>query len=261
VPFIDVGGRRLEYVWHGPGPGEAPTLVFLHEGLGSVSLWRDFPKTLAERTGLGALVYSRLGHGHSGPLQGPRTASFMHEEAQVVLPSLLDAMSVVRPLFVGHSDGGSIALIYAGSNLGPVAGLLLEAPHVFVEDLTVSSIARLGELYDSSDFATRLQRHHGANTELTFREWCDVWLAPEFRGWNIEEYLPNISASIFVVQGLDDEYGTTRQVTTIAQKSAGSVATLLLPDCRHSPHIDRSNEVLDAMATFIDDLCRHEINA
>jgi pimeloyl-ACP methyl ester carboxylesterase len=178
----------------------------------------------------------------------------MHDEALIVLPALVGAFSIARPILVGHSDGGSIAIIYAGSGLGPVGGLILEAPHVFVEDLTVGSIARLERLYGSTELAARLRRHHGDNTDGMFRAWCAAWLDPDFRSWSIEEYLPAIGAPAFVIQGLDDEYGTTAQVTSIAEKSGGSVATLLLPDCGHSPHVDRSEDVLGAMATFLDDL-------
>jgi pimeloyl-ACP methyl ester carboxylesterase len=261
VPFAEIGGNRLEYAWHGPRPHEAPTLVFLHEGLGSVSLWRDFPAALSDRTGCGALVYSRLGHGRSDPSIAPHPTSFMHFEARVVLPALLGALSIARPILIGHSDGGSIALIHAGAGLGPVAGLVLEAPHVFVEDVTIASIARMGARFDSTDLGARLARHHGANTERMFRRWHEVWLDPRFRSWNIDEYLPAIAAPALVIQGLDDEYGTVGQVMTIAERSGGSVATLLLPDCGHSPHVDRSADVLDAAATFIDDLRAHDFRA
>jgi pimeloyl-ACP methyl ester carboxylesterase len=261
VPFVDIGGHQLEYAWHGPSPSEAATLVFLHEGLGSVSLWRDFPRVLAERTGCGALVYSRLGHGRSDPIDTPRSKSFMHDEARVVLPAVLRRLSIDCPILIGHSDGGSIALIHAGSGLGPVGGLVLEAPHVFVEDLTVASIARIGTSFESTELAARLARHHGANTERMFRAWHDIWLDPDFRSWNIEEYLPALTVPALVIQGLNDEYGTVRQVTAIAEKSGGSVATLLLSDCGHSPHVDRSADVLEAMATFVDDLRAHAFRA
>jgi pimeloyl-ACP methyl ester carboxylesterase len=226
-----------------------------------VSLWRDFPKALAERTRCRALVYSRRGHGQSEAIQGARSVRFMHDEALVVLPSLVEAFAISHPILVGHSDGGSIALIYAGSGRGTVGGLVLEAPHVFVEDVTVASIERLGRLYDSTGFASRLSRHHGANTERMFRTWRDVWLNPEFGSWSIEEYLPRIAAPMLVIQGLDDEYGTIRQVSTLRERSGGSVATPLLPDCGHSPHADRPEEVLDAMATFVDDLRTYEFRA
>jgi pimeloyl-ACP methyl ester carboxylesterase len=254
MPFVDIADVRLEYEWIGPASGNEPTLVFLHEGLGSVSLWRDFPRVLATRTGCGALVYSRLGHGRSDPLPAPRTPRFMHDEALITLPRLLRRFSIENPVLVGHSDGGSIAIIYAGSGLGPVRGLLLEAPHVFVEDVSVASIERVRGLYESSDLRTRLARHHGANTDAMFRGWNDVWLLSEFRDWNIEEYLPRIQAPILLIQGESDEYGTRRQVEAIADNAGGSVSTLLLADCGHAPHVDRSNDVLEAMAGFIDEL-------
>jgi pimeloyl-ACP methyl ester carboxylesterase len=254
MPLVDIAGARLEYDWIAPARAGEPTLVFLHEGLGSVSLWRDFPRALATWTGCGALVYSRLGHGRSDPFRAARTPRFMHDEALVTLPAVLRQFSIEDAILVGHSDGGSIAIIYAGSGLGPVRGLLLEAPHVFVEDLSVASIARVRVLYESSDLAARLARHHGTNTDTMFRGWNDVWLLPEFRDWNLEAFLPSIQAPILLIQGENDEYGTRRQVEAIAAQAGGSVSTLLLADCGHAPHVDRSNEVLEAMAAFIDEL-------
>ncbi len=242
---------RLEAAWHGPPPDRAPTLVFLHEGLGSVSLWRNFPALLAARTGLGALVYSRRGYGRSDPIGLPRPVHFMHDEAEV-LERVLDAAGVRQAVPVGHSDGASIALIHAATHPGErVRALALEAPHVFVEDLTVASIAVIGEVYRTTDLRHRLAKHHGDNTDGAFRGWNEVWLNPAFRQWNIEALLPRIRVPVLVVQGADDEYGSERQVEAIRRGVTGPVETLLLGACGHSPHRDRPEAVLEAMADFV----------
>ena len=213
--FLEVRGVRLEARRLGPSPEEAPTLVFLHERLGSISSWRDFPDRLARRTGCGALVYSRAGYGRSDPAPLPRPIRFMHDEAEL-LPELLAQAGIREPILVGHSDGASIALIYAGSGKAAgLRGLVLEAPHVFAEPSGLASIARMAEAYRESDLRERLARHHGANTENAFRGWNDVWLAPEFRAWNIEAFLPHIKVPILILQGEQDEYGTLAQLDRI----------------------------------------------
>ncbi len=250
--FLHAAGFRLEFAWHGPPPGEAPTLVFLHEGLGCVSLWRDFPARLAEATGCGALVYSRAGYGRSDPVELPRPVSFMHHEGLRVLPEVLDAAGVRDAVLVGHSDGASIAVVHAGSGAaGRVRALVLEAPHVFVEDVSVASIARAGEAYREADLRAKLGRHHGDNVDCAFRGWNEVWLHPEFRAWNLEAYLPAISVPVLVVQGEADEYGTLAQVEAVRAGVRGPVETLVLPGVGHSPHRDRPDETLAAMAGFI----------
>ena len=250
--FLRADGRRLEYAWHGPPPEEAPTLVFLHEGLGCVSLWRDFPARLAEATGCGALVYSRAGYGRSDPVPLPRPVRFMHHEGLRVLPEVLEAAGVRDAVLVGHSDGASIALVHAGSGAAPrVRALVLEAPHVFVEELSVRSIAAIGEAYRTTDLRGKLARHHGENVDCAFLGWNGVWLDPEFRAWNIEEYLPGVRVPVLVVQGEDDEYGTLAQVEAVERQVSGPVETVLLPGCGHSPHRDRPERVLEEMARFV----------
>ncbi len=250
--FLHVGGRRLEYARHGPPPGEAPTLVFLHEGLGCVSLWRDFPARLAEATGCGALVYSRAGYGGSDPVPLPRPVRFMHDEGLRVLPGVLDAAGIRDAILVGHSDGASIALIHAGSGAaGRVRALVLEAPHVFVEDVSVRSIAAIGEVYRHTDLRAKLARHHGGNVDCAFHGWNGVWLDPEFRAWNIEEYLPRVAVPVLVLQGEADEYGTLAQVEAIRRQAGGHVETLMLPGVGHSPHRDAPDATLEAMARFV----------
>lgn len=249
---LRAGGHNLEYEWHGPPPREAPTIIFLHEGLGSVSVWRDFPASLAEATGCGALVYSRAGYGNSDPVELPRPLSFMHTEALVTLPEVLDSADVREAILLGHSDGGSIALIYAGGvKDARLRGLILEAPHVFVEDLSLESIKRAAEQYESGQLKQALVRHHGSNVECAFWGWNRVWLEPRFRSWNIEEYLRGISVPVLVIQGDEDEYGTLRQVEAIERGCKGPVESVILPRCGHSPHRDQPERALEAITSFV----------
>jgi pimeloyl-ACP methyl ester carboxylesterase len=252
LPHLFAAGRRLEYEWHGPGPESAPTLVFIHEGLGSVSMWRGFPARLAEATDWGALVYSRAGHGGSDPVALPRPLRFMHDEALSVLPEVLDAVGVRDAVLVGHSDGGSIALIHAGSEKGVrVRGLVLEAPHVFCEGISVRSIAAAAERYRQGDLRRALERHHGPNVDVAFWGWNRAWLDPGFQEWNLEEYLPGVKVPVLVIQGDRDEYGTLKQLDAIEAGCAGPVERLVLPDCGHSPHRDQPDETLSAMLDFV----------
>lgn len=261
---FEVLGQHLEYRWIGPPPDEAPTIVFLHEGLGSVSMWRDFPDRVASVTGCGALVYSRMGYGASDPMRVPRSVRFMHQEALDVLPAVVRHFGLEEVVLFGHSDGASIAVIYAGSRPGeapgregtPAAGaslrgLVLEAPHVFVEPVCVESIARIAQAYGTTRLRERLARYHGENTDSMFRTWTDVWLRPEFRQWNIEEYLPMIGCPVLVVQGEDDEYGTLRQVEAVRAQVGGPSRSLVLAHCGHSPHSDQPDAVLEAAGRFL----------
>jgi pimeloyl-ACP methyl ester carboxylesterase len=227
--------------------GSEPALVFLHEGLGSVRLWRDFPDRLAAATGRRALVYSRAGHGDSDVPDAPRTPRFMHEEALDVLPGLLAAHGIERPVLVGHSDGGSIALIHASRH--PVTGLVVLAPHVFVEDLSVASIAEARDTFETTDLRDRMARHH-RDAEATFRLWNDIWLAPEFRDWSIEDVLPGITAPVLAIQGEHDQYGTLAQIDAIEAGVRGPFERAVL-DARHSPHLEAPEETLRAAAEFI----------
>jgi pimeloyl-ACP methyl ester carboxylesterase len=249
--FVTIDGCRLQYEWHGPPAHEAPTIVFLHEGLGAITRWRDFPAAICARLGWGGLVYNRQGYGGSDPLRTPLSPRFMHREALAVLPQLLDAFEIHRPVLFGHSDGGSISLIHAGSGLPAPAALVLEAAHVFVEEVTVTSIAAVRDSYRTTDLHARLERHHGPNVDILFDAWTEVWLSDEFRGWNIEHYLPSITCPTLVIQGLDDEYGSPRQVDAIRAGVSGPVETLLLAACGHSPHIDQRDAVETAAARFL----------
>jgi len=245
---VVVDGKRLETLLLSPA-ANALVIVMLHEGLGSVALWKDFPEQLARATGCRVLVYSRYGHGKSERLAEKRSADFMHHEAKVVLPELLRQFEIERPILLGHSDGASIALIYAGTWHQQVRALILEAPHVFVEDFGIRSTAAIRKLYESSDLPQKLARYHDHVDEI-FRGWNDIWLDPQFRDWNIEEYLAAISCPTLVIQGEDDEYGTLAQVEAI-QRRAPATQTLILPHCGHSPHRDQPSLTLDAISKFV----------
>lgn len=242
------GGHELE-VSIIEGSAAKPALILLHEGLGSAALWRDVPNVLARETGCAVVNYSRFGNGFSETLEQPRTPRYMHDEALVVLPDLLKQLGIEECILFGHSDGASIALIYAGSGF-PVRGLVLEAPHLFVEDLSVRSIAAARVRYETGDLRKRLARYH-ADIDRTFYGWNDIWLDGAFRDWNIEEYARRISAAVFAVQGENDEYGTLDQVRAIRAAVKGPVDELLVASAGHSPHRDRPDPVLSAIAAFV----------
>ncbi len=250
MPFVTAASHRLEYVRIPPSRPGRPPLVVLHEGLGSVSLWKDFPDRVAHATGCEAVVYSRHGYGRSDPIAGPRGVRYMHDEARVALPELLDALGIERPILVGHSDGGSIALIHAGSTPRPVAGLVLLAPHVLVEDLSVTSIAAAREAYVKGDLKPKLARHH-ADVDSAFWGWNDIWLHPDFRAWNIEDVLPGIRCPVLAIQGREDPYGTMDQIARIV-RTVKDVEVLELADCGHSAHRDHPEAVLRAIVGFVE---------
>nr|WP_211159919.1 alpha/beta hydrolase [Aromatoleum aromaticum] len=229
--------------------GGAPAIVFLHEGLGSVAMWRDFPQKIADATGCEALVYSRAGYGRSDPARLPRDTRYMHDEGLQVLPALLAALGLERPILFGHSDGASIALICAGGTATELAAVIVMAPHVIVEDISVSSIAQAKVAWQTTDLRTRLAKHH-ADVDAAFRGWNDIWLHPDFRAWNIEEYVPRILCPVLAIQGEDDEYGTMAQIERIAAQ-APDVELVKLADCRHSPHKDQPAAVIDAVGEFV----------
>jgi pimeloyl-ACP methyl ester carboxylesterase len=244
-----VDGKRLETLWIEPADKDCPAIVMLHEGLGSVALWKDFPQLLASRTGCGVLVYSRYGLGNSDRLLEKRPVKFMHHEGEVVLPELLDKLNITRPILLGHSDGGSIAIIFAGKYPERPRALVLEAPHVFVEDLSVASIAEAKVAYLTTDLPRKLGRYH-QHVDATFWGWNDIWLDPQFRAWNIEEYLPAIRCPVLCIQGEDDEYGTIAQVKAI-QARVPATEVVMLPNCKHSPHRDQPDATLEKMVEFV----------
>jgi pimeloyl-ACP methyl ester carboxylesterase len=245
-------GRELEIAQIPAHSAGRPTLVFLHEGLGSIALWKDFPAALAERSGCGVLVYSRYGNGFSTALAEARTSRYMHDEALRVLPELLRELEIEDPVLIGHSDGASIALIYAGEHSDGVRALVLEAPHLFVEELSVRSIAAVRHEYETTDLRTRMARYH-SDVDRTFFGWNDVWLSEAFREWNIEEFVPRVRAPIFAVQGIADEYGTPAQLERIARRARAPVDRLLLARCAHAPHRDRRAVVEATVAGWLRD--------
>ncbi|HEX4112455.1 MAG TPA: alpha/beta hydrolase [Stellaceae bacterium] len=247
--FISAGGHRLE-IKKIPGTrADAPTLLFLHEGLGSVALWRDFPDKLAAATGAPALIYSRYGYGKSDRLIGERGVDYMHVEALETLPHLRRKLGLDDVVLVGHSDGASIALIHAGAGRWPVRGLILESPHVFVEDITVASIAEAKTMFETTDMAKRLARYHD-DPDGAFWGWNRIWLDPAFRAWNIADYLSGVHCPVLAIQGDDDEYGTPAQLDAIGRGVAGSFEQRVLPNCKHSPHRDQEAATLAAMTEW-----------
>jgi pimeloyl-ACP methyl ester carboxylesterase len=254
--FLELGQMRLEYRMIGPRPDAAPTLVLLHEGLGCVTGWAAFPQELAAATGTGVFVYSRAGYGSSSPVKLPRPVSFMHEEALDVLPRLLDAIAFRRGLLVGHSDGASIAAIYAGSIQDHrVRGLVLIAPHFFTEDMGLAEIARTKAAFETGPLRAKLARWH-ADPDNAFNAWCGPWLDPEFRKWELGDELAHIRVPILIVQGEDDQYGTVRQIEMAQQECYCPVEVALLPNTRHAPHREAPEATLHATSEFINRLLR-----
>lgn len=252
--FVEAGGHRLECRIYLAHQTARPTLVFLHEGLGSVAMWRDFPARVSHVTGCRTVVYSRYGYGESDVLAAPHDTGYMHREAHEALPDLLAALGITRPVLVGHSDGASIALIHAGSGFH-VSGLVLMAPHCFVEDVSIRSIRDAKVAAETTDLIAKLGRYH-RDAAKTFYGWNDIWLHPDFRAWNIEDLLPAITCPVLAIQGVDDEYGTLAQIDVIADKASNSadVDLLKLADCRHSPHRDQPEAVIEAITGFLDSL-------
>ena len=248
--FIEIGASRLEYRMVGPHPDEAATFVLLHEGLGSVGLWGDFPDRLAAATGLGVFAYSRAGYGRSSASVMPRRISFMHEEARDVLPLVLDAIGLRRGVLLGHSDGASIATIYAGSVADHrIGGLVLLAPHFFTEAFGVAEIARMRALYATGDLRAKLARWH-QDPDNAFYSWSGPWLDPEFRKWDITEELSHIGVPMLVIQGEDDQYGTLDQVEIAKEECRCPVEAVILPGVRHIPHREAAEETLRAIVDF-----------
>jgi pimeloyl-ACP methyl ester carboxylesterase len=254
--FLSIPPMRLEYRMVGPRPEAAPTIVMLHEGLGSVALWGGFPEKLAAATGAGVFVYSRAGYGNSSPGQLPRSVRFMHEEATEVLPPVLEAIGFRRGFLLGHSDGASIAAIYAGSIQDHrVRGLVLIAPHFFTEDMGIAEIERARTAFAAGTLREKLKRWH-ADVDCAFRSWSEPWLDPEFRKWDITDGLGYIRVPILIVQGENDQYGTLRQVETAQQECFCPVDIAILPGIRHDPCREAPEETLASVGGFIGRLLR-----
>jgi pimeloyl-ACP methyl ester carboxylesterase len=249
--FLSVDPHRLEYRMLGPRPGDAPTIVMLHEGLGCVGLWGDFPDRLRQATGCGVFVYSRAGYGQSSPAVLPRPLSFLHDEALAVLPRVLDSIGFRRGLLLGHSDGASIATIYAGSHQDHrVGGLELIAPHFFTEDMGLAAIAETRTAYATTDLKQKLARWH-KDPDNAFKGWNDAWLDPAFRPWDISEYLAYIRVPMLIVQGEDDQYGTVRQIEAAQEECYCPVEVALLPGAKHSPQREAPEATLKIIAEFV----------
>ncbi len=255
--FLLVAGRALEYTYFGACEGRDPVIVLLHEGLGCCAMWHDFPQQLNAACRLPVLSYSRAGYGRSDGIGLPWPISYMHDEALITLPALLDAAGIDDAILVGHSDGASIATIYAGSApRAAICGVVLMAPHFFVEDISVASIAAAGDEYRNGDLRSALMRYHGLNTDEAFRGWNGAWLDPEFRDWDITGFLAKLAAPVLGIQGADDQYGTAAQLDAIDAHCAAPAEALMLDDCGHSPHRDQPDRVLRAIAKFVAQHCK-----
>lgn len=254
--FLHIDGSDLEYRMIGPSPDDAPTIVMLHEGLGCTALWGDFPERLQAATGAGVFVYSRSGYGASTPVKLPRPLDYMHVEALDVLPKLLDATGFRRGLLLGHSDGASIAAIYAGSHQDHrVQGVALIAPHFFVEEMGIAAIAEIRTAYRTSNLKEKLARWHG-DADNTFYGWNDAWLDPRFRDWDISEYLAYIRVPVAILQGAEDQYGTMRQIEIAREECYCPVDVTMVPGAGHQPHREAPQTTLDAIAEFANAVLR-----
>jgi len=248
--FLRIGAADLEYRMIGPQPSQAPTIVMLHEGLGSTALWGDFPDRLQAATGAGVFVYSRAGYGASSPVPLPRPLDYMHTEALEVLPKLLARIGFHRGLLLGHSDGASIAAIYAGGVQDHrVRALALIAPHFVVEDISVASIAEIKTAYETTDLKAKLARWH-KDVDNAFYGWNGAWLDPKFRNWDISEYLAFIRVPVAIIQGADDQYGTMRQVEIAREECYCPVDVTVVAGAGHQPHREAAEVTLNAIAEF-----------
>lgn len=255
---IQADGKSLEAVCYGPAPKDAPTIIMLHEGLGSVSLWKEFPERLAEATGFGVFVYSRAGYGKSDPAELPRPIDYMSHEAKVVLPQVLDAIGFENGILLGHSDGASIAAIHAGSLVDfRVRGLVLMAPHFFTEPEGLASIVAANEAYERGDLREKLARYHD-DVDNAFRGWNDAWLNPDFAEWNVAEAIDYLRIPVLAIQGVDDQYGTEAQIRELTDRAYSPVDVCMLEDCKHSPHHEQPDAVLAAVKDFAERLYRLE---
>ncbi len=249
--FLTVGDQALEYRMIGPRPDAAPTIVMLHGGLGCVGLWGDFPDRLQRATGCGVFLYSRAGHGRSSPVELPRPLSFMEDEARQTLPGLLEAIDFRRGLLLGHSDGASIAAIYTGSRQDArVGGLVLIAPHFFTEDSGIQSILQAQMAYENGDLRQRLARWH-QDVDIAFKSWSGPWLDPDFRKWDITEFLAYIRVPVLIVQGEHDQYGTVAQIEAATRACYCPVEVALLPGAQHAPQQEAPEPTLKVTAEFV----------
>lgn len=249
---LDLGRIAARRLWYPKDPRpDGPVMVFLHEALGCNDMWKRWPRQLAEASRLPFVTYDRFGHGRSDPLPGVRGRDYLDIEAYEVLPRVLDALGISDPILFGHSDGGSIALLHASRF--PVRAVITEAAHVFVEEVTRAGIRAALEAWRTTDLPDRLARYHGDKTEALFFAWADTWLSEPFASWNIEHCLPRIASPVLAIQGADDEYGTRRQVDAIVGGVSGRARPLVLPGCRHVPHLQAADRLMPLVAAFVDD--------
>ena len=248
---LELDGRQIEAVWHGPGPEAAPTIVMLHEGLGCVALWRDFPPWLAANTGCGVFAWSRRGYGRSDPNPPPWPLDYLRREAAGGVPRVLDAAGIGRAVLIGHSDGASIAALYGATVADPrIAGLVLIAPHFFTEAMALAAIAQARDAYQEGEFRTKLARYHD-HVDHAFWGWNRAWLDPGFAaGFDLTPELGRLHLPVLVVQGEDDPYGTAAQVEAVACRAPGPVEVLMVPEARHAPHLEAPDPVRPAIAAF-----------
>jgi pimeloyl-ACP methyl ester carboxylesterase len=249
---LTIDNCQLQLRWCAPRADAAsPVIVLLHQGLGSITQWRNFPDILAARCGLAVLAYDRRGHGRSCGLEGPRAPDFLDREAQVVLPALLDALGIERPVLYGHSDGGTIALMFAAAFSGRPAAVISEAAHVFSEVEASGGVAALAAAFHDGDLRAKLARHHGANVDRMFDGWASLWRSPAMSNWNMTDRLPRIVAPLLLIQGEDDEHGSLAQIDAIVAAARGPTETFLIPECGHIPHLERTEMVADRVAAFL----------
>lgn len=252
--FLQLGSKKLEIQWHNKEIKDRPTLIFLHEGLGCIRMWKDFPEKLSRKAKCPALVFSRFGYGSSDPDPLPWKINFMHSQALKILPAIIQQTQIKNYILIGHSDGGSIGIIFSGSpfvkGLKGLKGLITEAAHVFCEDITVNCIQQAKINYKQKNLKLLLEKYHKKNCDNAFYGWNDVWLNPRFIHWNIEKYLPKIKVPMLAIQGRQDQYGTIQQIKSI-KNHVKNVETALIDDCRHSPHLEQPEKTLKTMVQFI----------
>lgn len=253
IEYLTASGKQLEYTWvqRAPADGE-PVLVFLHEGLGCIAMWRDFPSQVSAMLDMPGLVYSRAGYGGSDPTTLPRSITYQEDEAKGALSEVLDNLGVAKAILIGHSDGGTIALIQAGCDTDErILGAVTMAAHVFNEQVCIDGIKEAQEIWDTTDLREKLKRYHGDNVDVAFHGWNDTWQRDDYWHWNVEQYLPAIRCPLLVMQGIDDHYGSEKQVDAIMAGTGGPAEKLMLPNCGHNPHFDQPDMTMNGIHRFI----------
>lgn len=252
IKYLEASGKQLEYTWVHRAPSkDEPVLVFLHEGLGCIAMWREFPATLAASLDMPGLVYSRAGYGNSDPIDLPRPVSYQEDESKT-LSDILDALAISRAILIGHSDGGTIALINAGTDAcHRVQGTVTMAAHVFNEQICIDGIKEALNVWKTTNLREKLKRYHGDNVDVAFHGWNDTWLRDDYWHWNVEKYLSDIRCPLLVMQGIDDHYGSVAQVDAILKGAGGVSQKLMLPNCGHNPHLEQPEKTINAIRTFV----------